>query len=96
MTGRAPGEPVDEDEPHIDYSEIDYEMLRSHPRLRQYLQRSGESGPHARSRLQLVLSAITSSFGDLLEPAHAGAAAAAVAAIAEEGDKGVQAEDIRK
>ena len=60
------------------------------PSCGQYLQRSRGSGLHARSRLQIVLSAITNSFGELLEPAHAGATAAAVAALAEEGDKGVQ------
>ena len=89
----AAGEAADGDELHLDYSDVDYEMLRGHPKLRQYLLRSGGAGLHGRSRLQIVLNAITSSFADLLEPAHAGATAAAMAAVAAEGDKGLQTED---
>jgi hypothetical protein len=72
---------------------VDYEMLRRHPKLRQYLVRSGGAAAHGRSRLQIVLNAITRSFAELREPAHAGAAAAAVAALAAEGDTGVQTDD---
>ena len=86
-------EPADGDELHLDYSDVDYQMLRGHPKLRQYLFRSGGAGVHGKSRLQIVLNAITSSFADLLEPAHAGATAAAVAAVAAEGDKAFQTND---
>jgi hypothetical protein len=41
----------------------------------------------------MILNAITNSFTDLLEPAHAGASAAAIAAIAAEGDKGLLTDD---
>lgn len=86
------GQAHDDDELRLDYSDVDYEMLRGHPKLRQYL-RFGGSGPQGRSRLQIVLNAITNSFTDLLEPAQAGAATAAVAAIAAQGDKGLPADD---
>jgi hypothetical protein len=94
LAGRTSGagpEP-DDDELRLDYSDVDYEMLRGHPKLRQYL-RFGGSGSSGRSRLQIILNAITNSFTDLLEPAQAGAAAAAVAAIAAEGDKGLPTDD---
>jgi len=86
-------EPADGEELRLDYSEVDYEMLRGHPKLRPYLVRAGGAGVHGRSRLQIVLNAITSSFADLLEPVHAGSTAAAVAAIAAEGDRGLQTDD---
>lgn len=85
-------EPPDGDELHLDYDDVDYELLRGHPKLRQYLFASGGAGTHGRSRLQIVLNAITGSFTELLEPQHA-ATAAAVAALADEGDVGSQADD---
>ena len=94
LAGR--GDSADEtadDELRLDYADVDYEMLRGHPKLRQYLMPSGGAGAHGRSRLQIVLNAITRSFGELLEPAQAGAAAAAVAALAGEGDAGLQTDD---
>lgn len=84
---------ADGDEVHIDYSDIDYEMLRGHPKLRQYRLGRATAGTHGRSRLQILLNAITQSFADLLEPPDA-VTAAAVAAVAAEGDKGVQTDDI--
>ncbi len=90
--GRPAGESADGNELHLDYSDVDYEMLRGHPKLRQYLIRSGGAGAYGRSRLQIILNAITSSFADLLEPANTDAAAAA-AAIAAEGEKGLQTDD---
>lgn len=89
----ATEEPPEGEELHLDYTDVDYEMLHAHPKLRQYLTGSRGSGMYGKSRLQLVLHAITSSFADLLEPAHAGDTAAAVAALAAEGDKGVETDD---
>ncbi len=88
------GGAADGDEVHIDYSEIDYEMLRKHPKMRQYLLPSGGAGMHGRSRLQILLNAITSSFAHLLDSANATTTATAVAAGAAEGDKGLQTDDI--
>ena len=85
---------ADDEEAHIDYSEIDYDMLRKHPKLRQYLLPSGGAGMHARSRLQILLNAITSSFANLLDAPDAVSTAAAVAAVAAEGDKGSQTDDL--
>lgn len=84
---------TESEEIRLDYSDVDYDMLRGHPRLRQYLMRSGGAGAHGRSRLQIVLNAITRSFADLLETASTADTAAAVAAVAAEGDAGAQAED---
>ena len=81
------------DELRLDYSDVDYDMLRGHPRLRQYLMRSGGAGAHGRSRLQIVLNAITRSFADLLETSPASGTEAAVAAVAAEGNTGAQAEN---
>jgi hypothetical protein len=90
---RSTEETAGGDEPHIDYSDIDYEMLRGHPKLRQYRLGRAGAGTHGRSRLQILLNAITQSFADLLDPPDA-STAAAVAAVAAEGDKGVQTDDI--
>jgi hypothetical protein len=72
--GTAAGESGAGDELQLDYSEVDYEMLGGHPKLRQYLLRSGGAGMHGRSRLQIVLNAITTSFADLLEELPTGPA----------------------
>ena len=95
LAGKRPSadQTANGDEPRIDYSDIDYEMLRGHPRLRQYRLGRAGAGMHRRSRLQIVLNAITRSFADLLEPPDV-STAAAVVAVAAEGDKGVQIEDI--
>ncbi|MFC1976111.1 hypothetical protein ACFLXQ_06915, partial [Chloroflexota bacterium] len=53
----------DEDEgPHLSYSDIDYDQLRRDPKLAQYV-RGGDSGyGHSRTRLQIILNAITDHF----------------------------------
>lgn len=58
------GDDDDAEEPHIDYADIDYDMLRSHPKMQQYLRGDGSLGG-SRSRLQIVLNAITSAFADI-------------------------------
>lgn len=71
------------DEPHINYADIDYEMLRSHPKMQQYLRSGGIGQP--RSRLQIVLNAITAAFADL-SAADAAAAIADAANAHQQGD----------
>lgn len=67
MGGGSIGSDTEDAEP-LSYDQIDYEMLRKHPRMRQYLERS--SGSHSqRTRLQIILSAITSHFEGLLDAA---------------------------
>jgi hypothetical protein len=65
LSGR-PTQPADDgaEEPHIGYADIDYEMLRSHPRMQQYLRGIGSHGG-PQSRLQIVLHAITSAFAEI-------------------------------
>jgi hypothetical protein len=66
LSGR-PAPPEDEaagEEPHIDYADIDYEMLRSHPKMQQYVVGAGSLAGRG-SRLQIVLNAITSAFADI-------------------------------
>ncbi len=53
----------------LDYADIDYEMLRQHPKIRQYTT-FGQSGPgYARTRLQIILSSITDHFQGLIDVA---------------------------
>ena len=56
-----------DDELRLDYADVDYDLLRAHPKLRQYLYgQSGATG--ARSRLQIILNAITSAFSEKARP----------------------------
>jgi hypothetical protein len=56
----------DPDEAHIAYADVDYEALRSHPKLQQYYRGAGPGAPP--SALQILLDAITGAFGDLVAP----------------------------
>ncbi len=51
----------------IDYSDIDYDMLRQHPKIRQYGASRQPRGAHSRSRLQIILSSITDHFQGLVD-----------------------------
>ncbi len=51
----------------ISYEEIDYELLRQHPKLKQYLLGS-KGGAAERSRIQMVLQSITQHFRDYTHP----------------------------
>lgn len=53
----------------IDYSEIDYEMLRSHPKLAQYREWRIGGRDYRKTRLQIILSSITSHFQGLTDTA---------------------------
>lgn len=54
---------------YIDYVNIEYEQIRQHPKIIQYLQRHSGTGSYARSRLQIILSAITEHFRGLVDVA---------------------------
>lgn len=57
----------DEEAIRIDYSEIDYEMLRHHPKLQQYLRQSVGKHGYTHSRLQMILGSITDHFATLMD-----------------------------
>ncbi|HMN00795.1 MAG TPA: hypothetical protein PKC99_17470 [Anaerolineales bacterium] len=61
----------DEDEYLLDYADIDYDLLRQHPKIQQYIQPrgTGSSGGLALTRLQQLMNAITSHFSDLADVA---------------------------
>jgi len=68
LAGRQLPSNVHDDDPalHLDYAQINYDLLRQHPKIQQYLHRlpSGQGQTH--SRLQIILNAITSHFQGLL------------------------------
>ncbi|KKK59254.1 hypothetical protein LCGC14_3036230, partial [marine sediment metagenome] len=69
LAGRPlPSVDAEDDEAlRIDYADVDYELLRRHPKIQQYLRRHGVSESYARTRLQIILNAITDHFRGLLD-----------------------------
>lgn len=69
LAGRIPPSTTDEDDEtlRLDYADVDYEMLRQHPKIQQYLRKETNSRVYARSRLQIILNAITDHFQGLLD-----------------------------
>jgi hypothetical protein len=69
LAGRQLPSNIQDDDPalHLNYAQIDYNMLRQHPKIQQYLHRAGGGQEQTRSRLQIILNAITSHFQGLLE-----------------------------
>ena len=69
LAGRQLPSNVPDDDPalHLDYAQIDYDMLRQHPKIQQYLHRLASGQGQTHSRLQIILNAITSHFQGLLE-----------------------------
>lgn len=60
----------EEDEYHLDYADIDYELIRQHPKIQQYLHARGQgSGGLVLTRLQQLMSAITAHFSELADVA---------------------------
>lgn len=51
----------------LDYATINYEHIRQHPKVLQYLQRNTGHPTSARSRLQIILNAITDRFCGLVD-----------------------------
>lgn len=71
VAGRTPP-PIfndsDDDSVPLSYEGIDYDVIRQHPRVQQYMERGrGGTMHYARSRLQIILSAITNHFRGLLD-----------------------------
>jgi hypothetical protein len=69
LAGRELPTNVQDDDPglHLDYAQIDYDMLHQHPKIQQYLHRMRSGQGQTRSRLQIILNAITAHFQELLE-----------------------------
>lgn len=69
LAGRTVSSTTDEEDEalRLDYIDVDYDMLRQHPKLQQYA--GGKTGEQAytRSRLQVILSAITDHFQGLVD-----------------------------
>ena len=66
-TGNGSSGDDNEDAEPLSYEQIDYEMLRKHPKMRQYMERSRGGSAGERTRLQIILNAITHHFEGLLE-----------------------------
>ncbi|MDP9312413.1 MAG: hypothetical protein M3R24_16275 [Chloroflexota bacterium] len=69
IAGRPPPTTTEADDGQwLDYADVDYEQIRQHPKILQYLRGRGGGGHGvARTRLQVILSAITEHFGSLLD-----------------------------
>lgn len=69
LAGRQLPSNVPDDDPslHLEYAKIDYDMLRQHPKIQQYLHRIASGQGQTHSRLQIILNAITSHFQGLLQ-----------------------------
>lgn len=69
LAGRQLPSNVQDDDPalHLNYAQIDYNILRQHPKIQQYLHREASGQGQTHSRLQIILNAITSHFQGLLE-----------------------------
>src|SRR5690606_8392602 len=75
LAGRTmPSSGADDNEAlRLDYAEVDYDLLRRHPRIQQYFrQHNISAGGYTRTRLQIILHTITDHFRGLLEPAAVG------------------------
>ena len=50
------------------YEDIDYDILRQHPKIQQYIRWNTGQRRYARTKLQMILTAITDHFRGLIEP----------------------------
>ncbi len=55
----------DKDSIKLKYGEVDYEMLRKHPKIQQYIRMKTSDQRYTRSRLQIILNAITNHLREL-------------------------------
>ena len=53
--------------PILSYADLDYEALRQHPRIQQYLHRGDSHQTAVQTRLQVILNAITGHFNGLID-----------------------------
>lgn len=83
----------DETALHLDYADIDYDRLRQHPKVQQYLHGATSGQAYIRSRLQIILSAITAHFQKIVAGPTITALMQTIAADMEESE-GDSAEEI--
>ncbi len=71
VAGRRPPLTTNDDDValRLDYADIDYEMLRQHPKLRQYTAANNLNSGYTRTRLQIILGSITDHFQGLMDVA---------------------------
>jgi len=78
----------------IDYSEIDYDRLRKHPKIQQYLRRgSGVPNGGVQTRLQVILSSISRHFRGLVLGQQPVGMAGAAEALESEMDRTLETEE---
>jgi hypothetical protein len=59
-----------EDDVYLDYDKIDYDLIRQHPKIQQYLHARGQGASgQGLTRLQQLMSAITAHFSELADVA---------------------------
>jgi hypothetical protein len=96
LAGRTVSSTTNDEEEafRLDYIDVDYDMLRQHPKLQQYV--SGRTGEQAysRSRLQIILNSITDHFQGLLDTSSG--AKAVDGALADLEDTQAETEDERE
>ncbi len=96
VAGRTPPSTTDEDDEalRLDYAGIDYDLLRQHPKIRQYMAKGATDLHYARSRLQIILNSITDHFRGLLDAPESAQIFEAVARMTqtEEGEGGTEEE----
>ncbi len=78
---------------HLSYADIDYEALRQHPKFSQYRTGSAGTGGQPRTRLQMILSAITNHFNEVLQPAHSAPAMANIIAALDANTANAESEE---
>lgn len=98
LAGESPPVTTDEDDEalRLDYVDVDYEMLRQHPRLQQYVKGDRGGVRYARSRLQVILSAITDHFRGLMDLSSTGKLVATAIAELEVGQAETEEERERE
>lgn len=89
----APNHDADDEALRLDYADIDYEMLRQHPRFRQYAATGLAGSSSVQTRLQIILHSITSHFQDLLLPDPSQSRSVTISLI---GDSEAQVEEERE
>ena len=100
MAGKTPPKITDEDDEasRLDYADIDYDQLRSHPKLRGYLtgKTQTDGSTYSRSRLQIILSSITGHFNGLIDLAFGQEIAETVAHALVEEESAAETEEERE
>jgi hypothetical protein len=69
IASRADARDADEGEgQHLKYEDIDYALLKRHPKVQQYLRRHGAGQGRDETRVGVILRSITDHFQDLVNP----------------------------